>query len=81
MKQRKHETNVEFLTRVMEFSRSGALMQGFILQAIEQYANAVKNAPIVEPKEEEGFINFAPHPVVWRDCAIELLQEIEQHYK
>lgn len=34
-------TNVEFVTELMEFSAHGALIQAFVMQALEQYARRV----------------------------------------
>lgn len=43
----KHETNVEFVTRMMEFCPTGALSQAFIIEAIGRYAKLVaENPPI-----------------------------------
>lgn len=34
-------TNVEFVTELMEYSAHGALIQAFVMQALEQYARRV----------------------------------------
>ena len=34
----KQKTNVQFIRHLMETSRHGALMQAFVLEAIERYA-------------------------------------------
>lgn len=34
----KRQTNVEFITDLMDFSRSGALMQAFVIEAIGKYS-------------------------------------------
>lgn len=44
----KHETNIEFVTRLMEFSPVGALSQLFIIAAIDNYSKAVAAAPPIE---------------------------------
>jgi hypothetical protein len=38
------ETNVEFVTRMMEFSNYGALAQLFVLEAIRNWSNLVAEA-------------------------------------
>ena len=50
-------TNTEFMTELMEFSKHGALMQSFIIQAIENFSkNVAKIDPETQP--ENGFISF-----------------------
>ena len=44
----KPETNVEFVTRLMEFSPTGAMSQMFIIAAIDNYSKAVVEAPPIE---------------------------------
>ena len=38
------ESNIEFLTRIMEYSPHGALVQAFVMEAITQYAHKVSEA-------------------------------------
>lgn len=45
---KKPETNVEFVTRLMEFSPTGALSQMFIIAAIDNYSKAVAEDPPIE---------------------------------
>lgn len=42
---RQRETNVEFVTRIMEFCPHGALIQAFVMEALEVYCRLVKDAP------------------------------------
>lgn len=53
------ETNVEFVTRLMEFSPTGALSQAFIIEAIGRYADeCVKHADeVVASVDKQGFIS------------------------
>lgn len=44
MIQSKNQTNTEFVSELMDFSNCGALMQLFILSAIEKYADSVIKA-------------------------------------
>jgi len=49
------ETNVEFIMRLMEYSRTGAIMQLFVIAALDAYSRAVMEKP---PREAlNGFIN------------------------
>jgi len=64
------ETNVEFVTRMMEFSRQGALMQAFVLTAIERYAALVK----VMPQDQRDGMNRSMLPYdPWARCADEAI--------
>ena len=42
------ETNVEFVTRLMEYCPYGALGQVFLIQAIDEYARQVASAATIE---------------------------------
>lgn len=42
---RQRETNVEFVTRIMEFCPHGALGQAFVMEALDAYCQLVKDAP------------------------------------
>ncbi len=70
----KRLTNVEFVTELMEFSKSGALAQVFIIDAIQKHADAVAkvDASTVE------------HPLIsgqaWVNCAKEIKARMDAHY-
>jgi len=68
---KKIETNVEFMTRIMEFSKNGAIMQCFIIEAMAHYSKEIKDADL--SNWEGGLIS----PDAWRACSIEILKEIE----
>ncbi|GER21375.1 hypothetical protein [Variovorax boronicumulans] len=59
-------TNVEFVTELMEYSAHGALIQAFVMQALEQYAKRVAEA---DPAALDT-------PMVsgraWHGCAVEV---------
>lgn len=57
------ELNTEFVERLM--TMDSPLMQPFILQAIEQFAKAVLQAPALSPEEDAGMVSDA----AWRRCA------------
>lgn len=61
------ESNVEFISRVMDNSRHGALMQAFVIEAVARYAEEVSEADL----PENCFIS----PVTWKDCAKEFMEE------
>lgn len=73
---RKHETNVQIVKRMMEFSRNGALAQIFIMDAIEKCARAVANtdpAKLREMMGEDGLID----PRSWQDTAREICDNLD----
>lgn len=66
------EDNIEFLTHICKFSRHGAMMQIFVLAAIENYAKAcIKAGP-----EKCG--NAMIHGGAWVGTAKEAIEEIER---
>ena len=75
MTKRRRETNEQLVIRLMRFSRNGALMQVFVLTALQRYAELVKDA---KPEEVQSAMIPAE---AWKRVADELLEEIERHYK
>mgnify|MGYP003583987259 CR=1 FL=1 len=63
-------TNVEFVTELMEFSAHGALIQAFVMQALEQYARRVAET---DPQTLDT-------PMVsghaWHGCAVEVRDKL-----
>lgn len=66
-----HVTNIEMLIQLSKHSRSGALIEGFVVQALSEYADSVLRAS--EIKSE--FVN----PEAWRQCAKEVRAAIDKH--
>jgi hypothetical protein len=70
---RKRETNEEFMKRIMTFCPTGAMSQMFIMDAIAQHADRVSTAPPVE------------HPLIdgdaWKRTATWIAAELEAHFK
>lgn len=64
----KRETNVEFLTRIMEHCPTGALAQVFVLDAIDKLSKTVVNDPPID------------HPLIdgeeWKRTAIFIQDEL-----
>ena len=69
MKMKKHETNVELVTRLMEVSPTGAMSQIFIIAAIDNYSKAVAEAPPMEHSMINGD--------AWKRTAEWLQEELE----
>lgn len=73
MKEKKRQTNVEFVTDLMEFSQSGPLVQVFVIQAIEYYASQILKMEKDDWKAGD-FISFE----AWQRCAKELKNKLEE---
>lgn len=70
----KRETNEQFVKRVMNFSRYGALSQIFIMQALDSYSKAVANA------DPDKCGNALINGEAWVNVAKELQAELMAHY-
>ena len=69
----RRETNVEFVTRIMEYGcPTGALVQPFIIEAIRRYAAECA----VNPIPENGLIS----PEAWMETAQWITSELEKKY-
>lgn len=67
-----HQTNVEFITDLMEHSRHGALIQAFVIHAIEQYARRVA---ATRPEDLDTAL-VSGH--AWHGCAVEVFEKLAQ---
>ena len=74
------KTNVEFLTEIMEFSRNGAMMQMFIMNALTKAADEVADMPIEELRKAFGEVSFV-NPDAWHATAVELKAEMIKHIR
>lgn len=71
----RRQTNIEFMSNLMDFARSGALMQAFVLEGLRIYAQEIMEA---DP-EDLGNALISGHS--WQLCAKEYLEKIEEHLK
>lgn len=71
-----YQTNVQFVTELMEFSNYGALAQLFVLQALSEFSHAVVNA---EPESFENSAHFISTQA-WQGVAKEIAEKIEQRH-
>ena len=71
---KKYQTNVEFITELMEFSNYGSLASVFVMQALDQFSRAVLEAP------DEIFSDSAHFVVTetWKGVAKEIADKINQ---
>lgn len=71
----RRQTNVEFVTELMEFSRYGAMAQMFVIEALAQYSKAVAEAK-PESIGAAPFINAA----TWQAVAREIHDKVDARY-
>ena len=69
------QTNIEFITELMDFPRSGPLMQGFVMTALEKYA--LRSKSITEEEWGQSMISLP----AWKMCANEILEKLDERYK
>lgn len=69
----KHKTNTQVVRGLMEFAKSGPLMQAFVIEALRRYADqcaaadpAVFDSPLMSGR-------------AWHACAVEAQQTLAQH--
>lgn len=74
------ETNTEFVTRMMEFSKHGALMQIFIIDALQKRVERILS---ISDNDLERIFNNNPMISweAWKSCAEELKSELDKKYK
>lgn len=74
-KSNKRLTNEQFVKRLMNYSRHGALMQVFIIEAMSQYAKQV-----VEGADKADWSHSMITKDVWVSVAKDLLRSMEEQY-
>ncbi len=63
------KTNVELITHIMEYSKHGGLMQGFIIDALTKYSqHLINNEDKVIEQMKDSFVSGE----AWVGCAKEL---------
>jgi predicted small secreted protein len=74
------ETNEEMLVRLMNFSKTGVVMQIFIMDSLMKMAKAVAEKPLEEVREAFGPNHFI-RPDAWHAAATELNNEFKERVK
>ena len=72
MKRSSPPTNVEFVTDLMQFSAHGALIQVFVLQALDVYSQRVAAAT------PEALDTTLVSGHAWHGCAVEVGRKLAQ---
>lgn len=70
----KRKTNVQFVADLMDFSKSGALMQAFVIEALRHYAEITAEAA---PWTNITFIDQG----AWKACAKEVTSALAERGK
>lgn len=71
------ETNVEFVSRMMEFSDYGALAQLFVLDALDKWSKMVAETPIEEVRRQFGSDSLI-NPDSWCGVAAEIQRKLKE---
>jgi hypothetical protein len=73
----KNKTNVQHIKHIMEYSKHGALMQAFVIDALIKYsAEVVKNEKLLKESMKDSFVT----PEAWVGCAKELNEYLNKNY-
>lgn len=70
-----HKTNVEVLVEIMEYSRHGALMQGFIIDGLLKICK--RTIDRIDQMPAGGCVSKQ----AWLGCAEELKAALEEHLR
>lgn len=70
-------TNTEFLRRLMEYSRVGAMSQLFIMDALQKQAEGVAATPLEDLRAAFGENPFIS-PEAWHMAAVEIAEAFKQ---
>lgn len=73
----KPQNNTEFLTDLMEYSKSGPIMQVFIIDALAKQAKRIAETPLEELVKAFGNFPFVS-PEAWQATAKELHQKLQE---
>jgi hypothetical protein len=75
----RYATNVEVVTKLMEFSRYGALAQAFVVEAISRYADqcsAMTDEEVAKHDAEQNMLSYK----AWRGVAREIKAIMDERY-
>lgn len=71
-------TNVEFMLKIMEYSKCGAMMQAFIIERIMSACDAILHDEALVRKQMH---NSLIHPDLWIACAKEFRDNYKETFK
>jgi hypothetical protein len=67
----KKDDNITFMTKMMTFSKAGALIHPFVFTALEYYSKVI----LSKKDLDTGMVN----PESWKLCAREVLEKLNKH--
>lgn len=73
------EDNIAFLTRIMTFPKTGALLHGVVFEAIGRYVKQVVDTPIEELRRQFGEGSMV-NPDAWYASCKELHDELNARH-
>lgn len=73
-KKHRVRTNTEVLFELMNYSQHGALMQGYVMNAIEQYSRNLLASE--KPDDWPEMLSWES----WRGCAGEIVKALDKHF-
>lgn len=76
----KLKTNDEFVKELMMFSRRGALIHPFVLQALRTFSSMVVDSYESGELSQKMQGNSLVSPDAWADCAKEVLEKLDVQY-
>jgi len=75
---KKRKTNEQVVKSIMTYSRRGALIQAFVIAALESYAKATIKAHEHDELKGGAFGGLVDVDA-WVDCGREILEKLEQN--
>ncbi|KFJ12665.1 hypothetical protein DR66_3856 [Delftia acidovorans] len=72
---RQQQTNVEFLTELMEYSKFGPMVQGFVIHCLHMTAKEIAEHP-----DPEKFGSALFDGQLWQDIAKDVLRQMDERY-
>jgi hypothetical protein len=78
-KRMRHATNAETVEHLMNWAKSGPIVQLFVMDSLRKFATTV--AALTDEEAEAKFSNLGfIHPLAWRDAAREVQQTLDEHF-
>lgn len=73
-------SNTEFMAELMDFSRTGAMAQLFIMDAVQKHAERVASTPIADLRTAFGSHGLIS-PEAWQAAAAEIAEAFADRLK
>lgn len=76
MEENHRQTNIEFVTEIMEYSKYGGMAQLFVIDALDKHSHAVANAPPEAFAKSAHFISTE----AWQGVAREIAGKLKNRH-